>query len=542
MKIALLSNVNLNSLIRGLKDSVEIYQPEGYGNELGILMNPGSSYHAFGPDITFLIPDLMELLGHDPDPERAAGTIRNWMDSLERVLTDTGVWYLADARAYGPELEVAPSDVKIRLEMLWEQELLNRVSRHGNLRILPYGRLVDRMGEERAYSRKMWYLGSILHSADLQEGLKDLILDRVRMEQGGAKKVLLLDLDNTLWGGLAGENDHTPIALSGDHKGLAYKDLQRVILQMQKQGVLLAIVSKNNPEDVLPILEEHPHMVLRKDAFAAIRINWEPKDGNIRDIARELNLGTDSMVFFDDNPAERELIRQMLPEVAVPDFPDRAEDLAPAMVEIYRDYFARPVITQEDLEKTAQYAANARREESRAAAGSFEEYLKSLEMVVERVPVEGQMARTVQLLNKTNQFNLTTVRRTESQLRDYLNREDVDCFLYRVSDRFGDNGVVACLLVRRDGDVSVITDFVMSCRVMGRNVEYAILSQVEDACRKAGSRRMLGTYLPTAKNGPVEHLYENAGYEKVEAAEGTAWELDLAKQPERMFYAEVKEA
>ncbi len=540
-KIALLSNVNMNFVIRMLKKEVEVYEAEGYGNELGILMNPQSSYHAFFPGITFVIMDLMELIRHDLEEERAKGRIEEWFASLEGVLNSQCIYYISDAYLWGVELStVFDSGIKKqKLELLWLEQLEKLCKKHANVRILPYSGLIQMLGEANAFSLKMWYMGKILLSNEAQKQLCELVLSKVKLEHRPAKKVLLLDLDNTLWGGLAGEAEHSPIMLSEEHGGLAYKNLQRVILQMQSQGVLLAIVSKNNEEDARVILEKHPHMLLRPQHFAAVKINWRPKHENILEIAKELNLGRDSFVFWDDNPAERSLVQEMLPEVIVPQFPQKPEELAPAMAEIYREYFEKPSLTREDLEKTKQYAANAMRSNMQAKATSFEEYLKQLAMVMTRVNPTEHVERLTQLINKTNQFNLTTKRMDQNQIQGILADKGKCVYLYQVSDCFGDNGVVAAVIVDLS-KIPVIEEFVMSCRVMGRNLEHAILTDVEQDLREKGFTHLRGIYLPTGKNKPVEKLYEQLGYQKIEETEETLYEIALSRTPDRVYYVTGK--
>lgn len=540
-KIALLSNVNMNFVIRMLKKEVEVYEAEGYGNELGILMNPQSSYHAFSPEITFVVMDLMELIAHDLDEETARGRIEEWFATLEGELHSQCIYYISDAYLWGVELPaVFNGGIKHKLEQLWQECLEKLCESHANVRILPYRGLLQMLGEENAFSLKMWYMGKILLSNEAQKRLFELVLSKVNLEHCTPKKVLLLDLDNTLWGGLAGEAEHTPITLSEEHGGLAYKNLQRVILQMQKQGVLLAIVSKNNEEDAMAILEKHPHMLLRPECFAAKKINWQPKHENILEIVKELNLGTDSFVFWDDNPAERSLVQEMLPEVIVPQFPEKPEELAIAMVEIYKKYFEKPSLTVEDLEKTKQYAANAKRSGMQAKAASFEEYLKQLAIVMTRLNPTEHVERLTQLVNKTNQFNLTTKRMDQSQIQSILEDNKKCVYLYQVSDCFGDNGVVAAVIV----DISkipIIEEFVMSCRVMGRNLEHAILTDVEQDLFNKGFTHLRGVYLPTAKNKPVEKLYEQLGYQKIEEKiTDTLYEISFSEVPDRVYYVTMK--
>ncbi|MBQ8230360.1 MAG: HAD-IIIC family phosphatase [Lachnospiraceae bacterium] len=540
-RIAVLSNVNMNYMIRLLKKEYEVYDSEGYGNELGTMMNPASSYHSFEPQITFLIMDLMEVLEHELEPSAGVSSIERWFGMLESCLDSRCLYYISDACLWGPELEVVwDPDRKRALEAVWQETLKELSKKYSNVFILPYRQTIEKLGEENAFSLKMWYLGRILHTNEAQKRLASLIGDKASLQSRIPKKVLALDLDNTLWGGLAGEAEHTPIALSEDHGGLAYKNLQRVILQMQKQGVLLVIVSKNNEKDAMDILEKHPHCVLRPQCFAAHRINWNPKHENILELARELNLGTDSFVFWDDNPTERELIKTMLPEVAVPDFPQKPEELAQAMIAIYREYFEKASVTQEDLVKTESYAANARRSRLQGQAADFEDYLKQLEIQIIREDPLANVERLTQLVNKTNQFNLTTIRYDQSQMQEILQNESKKVFLYRVTDCFGDNGIVAAAIVALDG-IPAIEELVMSCRVMGKNIEYAIVEDMEDQLREVGYTGLAAKYIPTAKNKPVELFYEKLGYEIVsQTDEGVKnYAIDLAKRPKRVYYAKI---
>ena len=538
-KLAVLSNVNMNMVIRILQKQAEVYDTEGYGNELGVLLNPASSYHTFGADITFFIMDLAELLEHDFDPDSAREKIDGWFRTLDASLPTQGIFYVSDARLWAVELSVlADPERRLTLEWLWSEALEKFRKKHANVRVFPYRSLVEKLGEEKAFSPKMWYMGKIPLGMEMQALLAEKIAYYAELENRIPKKVLVLDLDNTLWGGLAGEADHTPVQLSEDHSGLAYKNLQRVLKLMQRQGVLLTIVSKNNEADAMEIIEHHPHMVLRAGDFAARRINWDPKPDNIREIAEELNLGTDSFVFFDDSDAEREMVRQMLPEVTVPDFPTRPEDLAPCMVKIYETYFARAVVTAEDLEKTAQYRANADRKAMEGQAASFEEYLKKLEICLIPEDAKENLDRLTQLFNKTNQFNLTTNRYTTEQMQQIVEDAGKRVFLYRVTDIFGDNGIVAAAIVDITGELPEITDFVMSCRVMGRNIENAVIDRIELKMQEEGFAGIRGKYLPTAKNKPVSELYEKLGYRETHTTPegGKCYEIHWQEKPERVYY------
>lgn len=539
MRIALLSNINMNATVKMLSKSIEIYDAEGYGNELGILANPSSKIHEYMPAMVFMIEDLMEIIGHDLGMQHVEIQVEQWFKTFENSIKDQCVYYVSDSYLWGEELPViADIGYRFHVEQVWLNRLEKCVELRSNVRIFPYRDLIQKLGEEKAFSLTMWHMGSILLSIAAQESLCQKIIDRAKLEEYVPKKVLLLDLDNTLWGGLAGEDDNSPILLSDDHGGLAYKNLQRVISQMQRQGVVLGIVSKNNNEDAMKILNTHPHMVLTPNQFAIKKINWRAKHENIEEVAKELNLGLDSIVFFDDNPAERQLIKEMLPDVTVADFPDRPEDLASSMVQIYKQYFEKSIVTNEDLQKTEQYIANVQREEFKQSTGNFDDYLKNLQINLTRVNTSPHIERIVQLINKTNQFNLTTKRHTQVEVVKILENAKMRCFTYRVEDCFGDNGIVAVAIVDVHSEIPTIIEFVMSCRVMGKNIENAIINDIEESLEFEGYSKIRGVYCPTNKNKPVCDLYKKLGYKKVATStkDELVYEIELPSQLSRKYY------
>ncbi len=545
MKVALLSNINVDPIIRQLKreQNIDIYSSQGYGNELGTLINRESGLYKYKPRIAFIIIELMELLHHELEMEKAETRIDEWFTLFQNAISDEIIYYVSDAYLHGIELDVVwDKSLKAKIESKWNSNLQHLMEKNSNVRVLRYSDCVKKIGENNAFSMKMWYMGKILHSTALQKGLSEEIKHCADIEDRTPKKVLLLDLDNTLWKGLAGENDVTPITLSDDGVGLVYKNFQRVIKQIKKQGVILAIVSKNNEEDALALIKNHPHMVLSLEDFAITKINWKNKAENIISIGKELNIGLDSMVFIDDSEVERGLIREAIPELYVPEFPDRAEELASFMVQLYRECFEKAVLTNEDIEKTNQYRSNKERKELKDASVDFEGYLNSLEMKMYRVAPEKNKERLTQLVNKTNQFNLTTKRITEQELTQILQDEKEEVFLYKVTDRFGDNGIVAVVIVEYRKE-AVITEFTMSCRVMGRKIEDAIISDVEEAVREQGYERITGLYIPTQKNMPVKELYDSFGYKKKMLYDDgmIEYSLDLNKRLTRDIFVEMIE-
>lgn len=538
MRIAVLSNVNMNGVIRILKKSIDVFDAEGYGNEIGTLLNQKSSFWMYKPEAVFIIEDIQELTGHLTVPEMAEEKIFDWFTGFESTIKPEILYYISDAFCYGFEMDVLVDvGIKEEIEEIWLKHLRALIGKHSNIRIFPYRKAVLSLGEGNAFSPKMWYMGKILHSISMQQLLASMILERIEVEKRLPKKVLLLDLDNTLWGGLAGEDDVNPIILSEDHVGLAYKNLQRVILMMKKQGVILGIVSKNNYEDAMNIVNNHSHMVLKNDDFAVKRINWEDKNKSVEAIAAELNVGLDSMVFFDDNPSERLLIKSTLPMVCVPDFPEKPEELPNAMVSIWKEYFEKAILTDEDLRKTDHYIANSKRDNLKKKSASYEQYLKDLRIILFSERADEHIERVVSLINKTNQFNMTTHRHTLAEIEEMMKSGDYDLFAYREEDIFGDNGIISVVVVNYKEAVPVIEEFVMSCRVMGKNIENAILEDVERHVFERGYMRIRAAYIPSSKNTPVSHLYESLGYHLVnENDAGKLYEISLPHGNNREYW------
>ena len=373
--------------------------------------------------------------------------------------------------------------------------------------------LATSMGHDQFFSKKMWYGGSIPYSikasSAIAEQIFKLCATRVR------KKVFALDLDNTLWGGVIGEDGLDGIVIGDSKEGAIYQDLQRRILEIKNTGIILVIISKNNPEDALLPFKEKYGMVLTLDDFACIKANWDSKAQNIRQAASELNVGLDSFVFLDDNPVEQEAVRLELPEVTVLDFPLDKAKLADCATRAYNDYFWTSKISKEDAIRTDSYKQNAKRESLAQTIGSLEDYLKTLEMkTVVGLANELELARIVELTNKTNQFNLTTKRVTNESVKTYLASGNQIYVAYN-SDKFGDNGLIAICYVAIDGTTARIDNFLMSCRVMNRTIETGIFNLLEQNLLFRGIKTVYLDYEKSLKNAPVKSLPMLLGYKQV---------------------------
>ena len=359
----------------------------------------------------------------------------------------------------------------------------------------------------------------------------ELVGRMIAARQGRAFKCLVLDLDNTLWGGVVGDDGLEGLVLGqGSALGEAFVAFQGYARELSRRGVILAVCSKNDEANALEPFERHPDMVLRRADVACFVANWRDKAANIRAIAQDLNIGLDAIVFVDDNPFERALVRQELPMVAVPEISDEPSSYPQTLADA--GYFEALWITEDDRARSMQYQGNRQREVLKASATDVPSYLRSLEMrlIWRRFDQIGQQ-RTVQLINKTNQFNLTTRRYTEDDVAAIMRNERSFGLQLRLLDRFGDNGVIAILIGRMQNDNDLLIDtWLMSCRVLGRQVEPTSLNLIADEARKLGAKRLIGDYVPTQKNGMVNDHYRKLGFELVEAREdgGSRSVLDLS--------------
>ncbi len=390
--------------------------------------------------------------------------------------------------------------------------LMERLEAASNVFVLNAQRWIESAGRA-AQQPKLWYLGKVPFHADVfAEAARDIKAALFGLA-GGARKLLVLDLDDTVWGGIVGDAGWENLRLGGhDSVGEAFVDFQHAAKNLKRRGIVLAIASKNTESVALEAIRSHPEMVLKEDDFVAWRINWQDKARNIAEIATELNLGLQSVVFIDDNPVERARVREALPEVFVPEWPE--DKLLYASTLRALRCFDAPSLSKEDMERTELYTAERKREALKVDVGSIDDWLRGLNIVVHVSPVNANnLARTTQLLNKTNQLNLSTRRYTEAELTTWLASSDHDLWTVSVSDRFGDAGLTGIVGVEYEADLANVSDFVLSCRVMGRKVEETLFHLAVSAARRRGLPRVRARYLPTKKNKPTLEFLQRSGFE-----------------------------
>jgi FkbH-like protein len=390
-------------------------------------------------------------------------------------------------------------------------------------------------GKSRCIDPKLYYRGSFVFSESFLPVIADEYMGYIKALKNLTRKCIVLDLDNVLWGGIIGEDGIEGIQLGNDSPGNAYKDFQRLLLSYYNRGVLLAINSKNNAEDALKAIREHPHMLLREKHFAAIRINWQNKVQNTMELAKEINIGLDSMVFVDDNPREREQMKQSLPQVLVVDMPS-SPFLYRQNLENLNDFNVL-ALTEEDKKRGEMYRARKKREELRESISSLEDFLKSLEMkVVIKQADEFSLPRIVRMVNKTNQFNLTTRRYNDAEVRKMKEAKNrFAIYSLQVSDKLGDEGIVGVAIIRKEPKTWTLDSFLLSCRVIGRKVETAFLAKIVADAKEQGVSTLVGEYVPTPKNAPVKNFYSSHGFVEVAHEDNLyRWRLDLTKHTVEM--------
>lgn len=387
------------------------------------------------------------------------------------------------------------------------------------------------LGLEKWYDRKAWYSYKYAMAFECIPAFAQSLSAIVRSIFGRAKKALVLDLDNTLWGGVIGDDGADQIKIGNDTAaGEAHWELQAYLRQLRDRGILLTVSSKNDFQNAREGFN-HPHTVLKFEDFAAFQVNWEPKSENIKTIANQVNIGIDSLVFLDDNPSERELVKQQVPEVTVPDVGD---DIAKYASIIDRSGLFEPIsISNEDLNRAHYYEANTARTEQQSQHLDYGKYLDSLEMSADITPFETKnLDRVTQLTNKTNQFNLTTRRYTNAEIETIVQNPNMIGLSGRLKDKFGDNGLISVVIGVLNGHRVDIDLWLMSCRVLKRDMELAMFDELVAIARRCGATEIFGRYLPTKKNGMVADLYSNLGFENIKTLDDgeTHWSYSIPSE------------
>jgi FkbH-like protein len=536
VRVAYLSNFTLDLLPPQVETAAVAagLAVEGYAAPFGqyfqAVLDGASELVAFRPDVVFLAlslrllrPEPLARFGALPAAERRAlvteivAHLEAWVAAALRlgatlVLANfaspiqPGAGVVADSKA-----EYGESELYLDLN----REILCRCKGNPRVQLFDLDRLASGFGKERVLDRKLFYLARMEWSPAFLPAVAGELVRHLVAARGLARKCLVLDLDNTLWGGVVGEEGAAGVRIGpGDPEGEAYLDFQRRVKALEERGILLAVCSRNNPADVQEVFATRREMALRRDDFAAFDVSWDPKHEGLQRIAAELGLGLDSLVFLDDNPAEIALVQQLLPAVEAVLLPPDPAEYAAQLDRL--PWFEKATILPEDRGKTAQYRENRERRALEETAGYLESYLASLETVLTlRRAGPGDLPRAHQLFAKTNQFNLTTIRYALPELERLA--ADPACHLGLVAarDRFGDLGTIGAFLLRREEEALVIDSFLLSCRALGRGIESAVMNEVKALfLATTGCREFQARFVPTPRNRPAEGFYEREGFRR----------------------------
>jgi len=400
--------------------------------------------------------------------------------------------------------------------------------------VLDVNRLAGLVGHSAWSAGRYWYAAKYPFATGMIPLYADNVMRIVAAQMGRSRRVLVLDLDNTMWGGIVGDDGIEGLALgTGSALGEAHSALQRMALSLKQRGIILCVSSKNDEAIALDAFRNHPEMVLKEDDIVAFRVNWDDKAANIKLIADGIDLGLESFVFLDDNPAERKRVRDALPAVAVPELPEDPSEWL--VVFQAAGYFEQTSFSREDQLRAGFYKANALRAAQMERIGNHDDYLRSLGMTLSIAPFDAAgRKRIVQLISKSNQFNLTTRRYSEAEIAALQSDPDALTIQARLEDIFGDNGMVSAVICRQTGPRLEVDTWIMSCRVLGRRVEETILQHIVEQARLKGVAEIIGRYVPTARNGLVRDHFEKLGFVQVDSSsEETTWRLSINSYDEK---------
>ncbi len=561
VNIALLGNCTTDYIARALREecgkygiSANVYNcPYNQYNQE--ILNKGSGFYNSNPELSILFLEGRILFPEWYEPKNImedsrkkfslVGAVFNIITSIienihsnnntKIVLNNFKIPYhsplgILDGRFY-PGLKDMVALLNLKLEKFAADK--------DYLYIFDYFGLSAQFGNTSAEDPKMYYIAKNTVSFPFINTLSREYMRYILPLKFMTKKCLVLDLDNTLWGGVAGEDGISGIKLDIVGTGRSFYDFQKEILNLYNKGIILAVNSKNNFEDAIAIIENHPHMLLRKHHFSSLRINWNNKAENITEISKELNIGIDSIVFFDDSPVERGLVKSMLPEVTVVEVPPDTSKYADTLRNMVE--FELLKITDEDIRRNIMYEENQKRLEYQQQFKNIEDYLASLQIkVVLEYANKFSIPRIAQMTQKTNQFNMTTKRYSQTDVEDMAKSEDYLILSCQVLDKFGDNGISGVCIAEIKKACAYIDTFLLSCRVLGRNIEYVFIKKVISVLKEKGINTVYASYIKTEKNKANEKFYAQAGFSKDSADEKeTIYSLTDGSEVKNVEYIEV---
>lgn len=541
IKVAFLSSFTIN----GIEEALRVKCAESdiacatytcaYGQYNQDILNQSSKLYEFSPDITFIIIDtrtVMSTLFYTPyatpvnerrsyidkrvaDFVNLVRIFKNRTDS-KLILTNCSI------PTYSPYgICEGKSEYGLR-EMVYDfnAKLSDAFRSDPQVFLFDFNSFVSIYGEANVLDYRQFLVGDIKVSLSHIPHLAEELMGYVKAKLGVNRKCIVLDLDNTLWGGIIGEDGFDRIDLSLKPPGMAFVEFQRVLLALYQRGIILAVNSRNNEDEALKVIREHPYMVLREENFATLKINWNDKISNIIEIAKELNIGLESIVYFDDDPINRELMSKAIPQIMTVSLPDDPSLYASTLMRI--NDFNTLAVTSEDMKRGQMYKQEQKRIELKNSASNVEDFLKQLEIKVTMKKANNfTIPRIAQLTLKTNQFNLTTRRYQEEDVQTFASDQNKLIGCAQTKDKFGDNGITGVYIVNKNLAEKewFIDTFLLSCRVMGRGIEDVMLGYILNKAKEEGIIKVKAEFIPTKKNKPCEQLLPDFGFQK----EGEQW-------------------
>jgi len=547
LKIAFLSSFTINGLAETMKVKCDIRQINcitytGQYNQFNQeILNLKSKLYNFSPNLTFLILDLRSFLGEKfffpysyTEKEK-----KDFIDSKLQEIFDIITFFVNNSNSkliisnfnspsyssYGIaslNTNFGLKDMVLYINKKLKEFILNQNS----MLIFDFDGFVSKFGEKNVFNYQNYFFGDIKIDLDYIPYFANELIPFVIAQLGISKKCIVLDLDNTLWGGTVGEDGFDGIKLGPQSPGNTFLEFQKYLKALKNRGIILAINSKNNFNDAIQVIKEHPYMILREEDFACMRINWNDKVSNMSEIAQELNIGIDSIVFFDDDPLNREFMRTALSDVYTVDLPKDSSEYVPILQELAE--FSVFEITDEDSKRAQMYVQQRKRKEFETSTPNLDSLLRnlSLELIIKNSN-SFTMPRISQLILKTNQFNLTTKRYTAEEITNFTNDDNMIVGCAQVKDKFGDHGITGVFIIKKlNSDEWFIDTFLLSCRIIGREIEQGILYYIINEAKKNGIKIIKSQYIPTEKNTPIENFLPSSGFKK----NNDFWEFDLNNQ------------
>lgn len=563
-KIAFLSNFTITGLAETIKVrcfKYGIYAEDytaPYNQYAQEILNKSSNLYNFNPDIIFIILDTENLLGdfyyfhYRINGQKRSRFIKEKFDEIKNLITILKENTSAKIVVNNLLVPYYSSRGIIENKQEWGikkcvkkfNDMLESISTDDSqLFIFDINSFYSKVGFEKIHDRKMSYLGDIKISPYGLVKLSSEYMSYIYPLTSMTKKCIVLDLDNTLWGGIIGEDDVENIKLGPEKEGKPFLDFQKRLLELFERGIILAINSKNNYEDVIEFIRNHKYMLLKEDNFACIKINWQDKATNTKEIAKELNIGLDSMVFIDDDKTNRELIKKFIPEILVLEVPEDPSSY-PEIIENL-NVFNLFTITGDDLKRGKTYIDQKKRKTLKSEATDIKSFLKQLEIKIDVIEAsKANIPRIAQLTQKTNQFNITTRRYQEENIKNFSESINYLVKCIDVKDKFGDYGITGVVIIKKYDTEGYwdIDSFLLSCRILGKDIEFSLMQNIIDEAKKTGVKEIHGTFIPTKKNKPAKNFLKECGFILDEEKEGKKhYILKVGKEKKRDSYVEVRE-